>query len=120
MAFLLVLAVLLIAYQLCLPGSVFQEMRADNKRRKQSSRDVAEKLAQLHSLTQQEREVLRVYVLERAYERLQNPHDAVIRRLIDRGILRPVPSLPSDGEASAFSVAAWTRSYLVSRPELLR
>jgi hypothetical protein len=117
MAFLLVLAVLLIAYQLCLPGSVFREMRADNKRRRQSSRDVAERLAQLHNLTQQERDVLRVYVLERAYERLQNPQDTVIRRLIDRGILRPVQS---HGDGPAFSVAAWTRSYLVSRPELLR
>jgi hypothetical protein len=117
MHILLVLVVLLIVYQLCLPGSVFREMRADNKRRRQSSRDVAERLAQLHNLTQQEREVLRVYVLERAYECRQNPQDAVIRRLIDRGILRPVLS---DADGSAFSIAAWTRSYLVSRPELLR
>ena len=116
MAFLLALVVLLIAYQLLLPGSVFREIRADIKRRRQSSRDVAERLAQLHNLTGQEREVLRVYVLERVYECLQNPQDAVIRRLVDRGILRPVQSA---GDGSAFSVAAWTRSYLISRPELL-
>ena len=80
MAFLLVLVVLLIAYQLFLPGSVFREIRADIKRRRQSSRDVAERLAQLHNLTGQEREVLRVYVLERVYECLQNPQDAVVLR----------------------------------------
>ena len=116
---LLLLVVLLIAYQLFVPGSVFRELRADIKRRRQSSRELAEKLAQLHSLTPQEREVLRVYVLQPAYVRIQDPQDAVIRRLIERGILRPAPGLPMDGEASAFSIAAWTRSYLVTRPELL-
>ena len=119
MEFLLLLVVLLIAYQLFLPGSMFREVRADMKRRRQSSRDAAERQAQLHRLTRQEKEVLRAYILEPAYERLQNPQDAVVQRLTERGILRPVSGLQMDAEASAFSVAAWTRSYLVSRPELL-
>jgi hypothetical protein len=120
---LVLLVVLLIVSQLCLPGSVFREVRADTKRRRQSSRDAAERQAQLHDLSRQEREVLRTYVLERVYEREQDPHADVIRRLIGKGILRPARGLhrhsPMDAEASAFSVAAWTRSYLVSRPELL-
>lgn len=116
---LLLLVGLLAAYQLFVPSSVFREVRADVKRRRQSSRDMAEKLAQLHDLTQPERQVLRPYVLGQAYECWQDPHAAVIQGLIARGILRPVPGQPGDGDAAAFSVAAWTRSYLISRPELL-
>lgn len=119
MSILLVLAGLLIVYQLCQPGSTFRQLHADIQRRKQSSRDVAERLARLHQLTQEEKDVLRVYILQPTYERVHDPEDAVVRRLIGRGILRPVAGLRTDAEASVFSVAAWTRSYLVSRPELL-
>ncbi len=118
MYYVLVLVALLGAWQLCRPRSLFWEIRADIKRRKQSSRESAERMAQLDRLTQQEKEVLRVYVQQPVYERAQDPRDAVIQRLIERGILRPVPGrVPAD--ASVFSVAAWTRSYLASRPELL-
>ena len=120
MGVLLVLVALLVVYQLCQPGSTFRQVRADVLRRKESSRDVAGRLAQLHQLTPPEREVLRVYVLQPTYERVHDPSNDVIRHLADRGILRPVPDRGNDAEACAFSIAAWTRSYLVSRPELLR
>jgi hypothetical protein len=120
MEFVLLLLALTIAYQLFVPRSVFREVHADIRRRRQSSRDVEEKLAQLHHLTPPEREILRVYVLQPTYVRVQDPQDAVVRSLIQRGILRPVPDSSKDAEGAAFSIAAWTRSYLVSRPELLR
>jgi hypothetical protein len=116
---LLVLVVSLVAYQVFQPSSTFRQVRADIRRRKQSSRDLAERLAELHQLTQEEKEVLRAYVLHAVYERVHNRQDTAVRRLIDKGILRPVAGGPSDAEVSTFSVAAWTRSYLVSRPELL-
>ena len=119
MGILLLFAGLLTVYQLCQPGSTFRQVRADIERRRQSSRDVAERLARLHRLTEQEKDVLRVYILPPTYERVHDPRDAVIRRLIERGILRPVAGTPANADAGAFSVAAWTRSYLASRPELL-
>jgi hypothetical protein len=119
MEYLFAFVVLVIGFQLFAPRSLFRRLQADNQLRRESIRYSAERHARLHLLSSRERAILRPYVVERQYDLVQNPQEPAVQDLIARGILRPVADRHSGDSPLVFTIAAWARSYLASRPELL-